>query len=141
MKVYELLHSRVVDQCEDGSKIYDTKCVGYFSDLSIVNRTIKDYQKITGFKDYPNDFTVCEHVVSGENVSSVFVLFHEYYVPKGDYDEVACLGLFVTKEEAETALNTYKRSLKYAGCPDGFSIDEYRINELNWIEGFISNKV
>jgi hypothetical protein len=140
MIIYELTHSHVIEKCCDGTEIRDTKCIGYFSNMDLINNTIKYYRGIVGFSEYPNGFKICKYFVNGESISNVFVLFYEQYCIKGKYDEVMCLGVFASRHLAELQCEKYKHDSRYSDWPSGFTIDEYPINELNWKEGFVPIK-
>lgn len=69
----------------------------------------------------------------------VYILQHAYdYGKNGEHQEVKFLGVFSSKLKAQKAI------MKYVNLPgfreygvDCFFIDKYKIDEMEWKEGFI----
>ena len=70
----------------------------------------------------------------------VYLLEHSYQQIEGDYDttETKTLGIFSSKEEAETAVEFYKTLKGFKDYPDCFNIDRYELNDKEWTEGFVT---
>lgn len=148
MKVYLLSHSREV---EPGtiSSIH----IGIYSSMRIVDKTIKKYKDITGFKDYPNDFVVeeCE-IISKDNKEIlpgqlVYFLQHEYSVEENDviYDYITNIDIFEDYNDAKKVMEelikeaVYPKSPDGLYAPDGFNIDGCIVDKDEWTEGFVSS--
>jgi len=67
-------------------------------------------------------------------MKSVFVLQHEYEWCGSD--EVKFIGVYSTREDAETTTKRLRNQPEFCDWPDGFSIEEYSLNEDHWAEGF-----
>jgi len=67
-------------------------------------------------------------------MNTVFYLAHEWY--DGEYDYVTDIAVYSTLGKAEKALCKFKNHEKFKEHPEGFSIDEYDIDEDHWTEGF-----
>lgn len=66
--------------------------------------------------------------------SSVFVLEHTY--EDKTHEDSKLIGVYASREDAESAV---ERKLAFPGFrdyPNGFSIDEYELNNDAWSEGF-----
>lgn len=141
MNLYLLSHTRKVEVDAVSSFI-----VGIYSSIDIVHKTIKEYQNIAGFKDYPNDFVVDKFKIKSTKELSkkqcVYLLQHEYTI--GEYDYITKIGVFESFEKAEKIRAKLRKKPKYQNYPgglyppDGFCVDEYIINESGWREGFFS---
>jgi homoserine kinase type II len=70
-------------------------------------------------------------------VTSVFVLHHvraddEYA------DDAKLIGVYSSKESAQAAVERLRLQPGFRDHPDGFEASEYRLDQDNWEEGFIS---
>lgn len=69
-------------------------------------------------------------------MSSVFLLEHSYKI--GKFTEIKIIGVYSSKEKAKIVVEKYKYLLGFKDYPeDCFHIDEYKIDEDRWAEGFI----
>ena len=70
----------------------------------------------------------------------VFLLQHSYqYGKNSEHDETKTIGIFSSRQLAETAAEKYKGLTGFKDYSfDCFCIDEYRLDEKYWAEGFIS---
>lgn len=79
---------------------------------------------------------------------SVFILQHCRIDELGN-DEVKLIGAYTSRDEAELAVARLRSRPGFAESPaivdplsddteSGFHIDEYRLNEDHWTEGFVS---
>ncbi len=141
---YKLQHKRFIETDSEGDKICDTNLLGFFSSEENYKTAIAFYLKLPGFKDFPDDFVV-EKVEAdvddynenvGEFASSVFYLSHEWY--DDEYDYVSCLGYYSSMKNAEKSQALYQLEPEYIAHPEGFCIDEYKIDEREWTEGFFT---
>lgn len=69
---------------------------------------------------------------------TVFVLFHVHELANGDEDE-KLLGVYASRDQAVSRIEAVYRSLP-GFCEEGgeFIVDEYRIGQDQWTEGFVS---
>lgn len=144
-KAYKLVHKRFIELSADThEKVYCTKLLGFFSSPQKCKDIIDYYLQKPGFKDFPNDFQK-EAVYAdtdefnnsiGEFKDSVFYLAHEYF--DGEYDNVSDLGYYSTYENARKSLSKYHEKPEFKNYPDGFCIDEYKIDKPEWTDGFFT---
>ncbi|GAB2198995.1 DUF7336 domain-containing protein [Sessilibacter sp. MAH4] len=64
----------------------------------------------------------------------IIVLQHSY--EDHTHEDVKLIGVYSSKNIAQEAINRLIKLPGFKDYPDGFSIDEYEINETNWSEGF-----
>ena len=68
-------------------------------------------------------------------MEEVYILQHSYDI--GNFEEIKIIGIYSTLEKAEETINRYKNKKGFNNYPiDCFSIDKYKLDEDNWIEGF-----
>jgi hypothetical protein len=70
-------------------------------------------------------------------MASVFVLQHVHTRDDGAED-VKFIGVYSSREKAQAAVARLVRLPGFADAPDGFSIDEYRVDEDHWVEGYVA---
>lgn len=68
-------------------------------------------------------------------MNNVFVVFHSR-AKDLDNDDIKLIGVFSSKTAAENALSKIKDMPGFCDYPNGFSIDQYAIDEVHWNEGF-----
>ena len=142
---YKFVHKHTVEiEPATGESIHSTCLLGFFSSEIKCKEAIPYYLKQPGFKDYPDDFVIEEVEADiddfndngGEFESIVFYLSHEYY--DGEYDYVTDLGYYSSRQLAEKALIKYQADSDLAKHPDGFCINECKIDKREWLEGFFT---
>jgi hypothetical protein len=69
-------------------------------------------------------------------MASVFVLQLVHSREDGDED-VKFIGVYSSREKAQQAVARIGRLPGFAGAPDGFHIDEYRVDQDHWVEGYM----
>lgn len=142
-QVYILCHKRVLEILDE-EKVHETKLLGFFSSEEKCAKAIAYYITQPGFQKYPDDFEICtveadvdEHnSIPGSFSSKVYYLSHEWY--DGEYDYVTRIGYYSTPEKAEAAKCTLQNDPEFIDHPDGFCVDEYTVDEMEWKEGFCS---
>lgn len=143
--VYRLIHKNIIEiDKRTGKEICDVKLLGFFSSKEKCKEAIKYYLKKPGFKDYPNRFfydvinaNIDDYnAVVGKFDKYVYYLSHEWY--DGEYDFESDLGFYSTKKKANLAEKKYRLEAEYLEHQDGFYIGKYKINEMNWKEGFLA---
>ncbi len=69
-------------------------------------------------------------------MASVFVLQHVHEREDG-VEDVKFLGVYSSRENAQEAVARMGRLPGFADAPDGFQIDEYRVDQDHWVEGYV----
>jgi homoserine kinase type II len=69
-------------------------------------------------------------------MASVFVLQHVHSREDGSED-VKFIGVYSTRENAEAAMVRLSRLPGFSDAPDGFHVDEYRVDQDQWAEGYV----
>jgi hypothetical protein len=70
-------------------------------------------------------------------MTSVFVLQHVHELEAGAED-VKFLGVYSSREKAQEAKARLGRLPGFADAPDGFHVDEYRVDQDQWAEGYVT---
>ncbi len=68
---------------------------------------------------------------------SVFVLQHVHSMEDGGED-VKFIGVYSSREKAQAAVARLARVSGFSDAPDDFHIDEYRVDQDQWVEGYVS---
>ena len=69
----------------------------------------------------------------------VYVLWHVHTLEDDycEHDDEKLIGIYSTKEKAETAIEGHKDLEGFRDCPsECFEIDEYEVDQTGWTEGF-----
>ena len=69
-------------------------------------------------------------------MASVFVLQHVHSREDG-VEDVKFIGVYSSRQKAQDAVVRLSRLPGFADAPDGFHIDEYRVDEDHWGEGYV----
>lgn len=69
-------------------------------------------------------------------MKSVFLLQHSY--EQGECEETKIIGIYSTRKKAEETIEKFKGVTGFKDYPDSFYIDEYELDEDNWVEGFVT---
>lgn len=67
-------------------------------------------------------------------LSKVFIVQHEY--EKNGCDHLKHIGVFFTRDEAESAVDKLSALPGFKSWPNGFEISEAIVGEYGWKEGF-----
>ena len=70
-------------------------------------------------------------------MASVFVLQHVHSREDG-VEDVKFIGVYSSREKAQEAVARLARLPGFAEAPDGFHIDEYRVDQDHWAEGYVA---
>jgi hypothetical protein len=66
----------------------------------------------------------------------VFVLQHEH--ARGDgVEDVKFIGVYSSRERADAAVARLGRLPGFSDAPEGFHVDEYRVDQDHWVEGYV----
>jgi hypothetical protein len=68
-------------------------------------------------------------------MSKVFVVQHAH-THDDDVEEIKFIGVYSTRENAQAAVARLSRQPGFADTPDGFHVDEYRVDQDQWAEGY-----
>ena len=68
---------------------------------------------------------------------SVFVVQHVAHEDEPNED-VKLIGVYSTRSAAEAAINRLVGQPGFSAEPHGFQVDEYRLDEDHWKEGFVT---
>ena len=74
--------------------------------------------------------------------NTVFVLEHALYKDDNkdnDIEDFKLIGVFATEQQAQAAINQLKSQPGFKEYPNGFHIDAYPLNQINWSSGFGCN--
>lgn len=142
-EVYELLHRYVVEEV-DGEAVQETKLLGFFSSKQKCQEAISYYITQEGFEKYPDNFVIDKieadiddyHDIPGDFEGKVYFLSHEWY--NGEYDYVTYVGYCSTRQKAEDSKMLVQLEEEFSEHQNGFWIDEYIIDQMEWKEGFCS---
>lgn len=80
------------------------------------------------------------HVEKEQN--TVFVLEHARCKDddkNNDVEDIKLIGVFATEQQAQAAINQLKSQPGFKEYPNGFHIDAYPLNQINWSSGFGCN--
>jgi hypothetical protein len=69
-------------------------------------------------------------------MASVFVLQHVHAGEDGNED-VKFIGVYSSREKAQEAVARLGQLPGFSDAPDGFHIDEYRVDQDHWVEGYV----
>ena len=69
-------------------------------------------------------------------MTRVFVVQHVHTREDGAED-VKFIGVYSTRENADAAVARLSRQPGFLDVPDGFSLDEYRVDQDQWVEGYV----
>ena len=70
-------------------------------------------------------------------MASVFVVQHVHESGDGGED-VKLVGVYSSREKAQAAVARLGGVAGFSAAPDGFCIDEYRVDQDHWAEGYVS---
>ena len=69
-------------------------------------------------------------------MTSVFVLQHVHSREDG-VEDVKFIGVYSSREKADGAVARLSRLPGFSDAPDGFHVDEYRVDQDHWVEGYV----
>jgi hypothetical protein len=70
-------------------------------------------------------------------MATVFVLQHVHELDDGAED-VKFIGVYSSREKAQEAVTRLTRLPGFVDDPEGFHIDEYRVDQDQWAEGYVT---
>ena len=69
-------------------------------------------------------------------MASVFVLQHVHSREDG-VEDVKFIGVYSSRETADAAVSRLSLQPGFSESADGFSVDEYQLDQDQWAEGFV----
>ena len=69
-------------------------------------------------------------------MASVFVLQHVHAREDG-VEDVKFIGVYSSRERADAAVARLGHHPGFSDAPDGFHVDEYRVDQDHWVEGYV----
>lgn len=69
-------------------------------------------------------------------MASVFVLQHVHAREDGAED-VKFIGVYSSRERADATAARLGRLPGFSEAPNGFHVDEYRVDQDHWVEGYV----
>jgi hypothetical protein len=70
-------------------------------------------------------------------MASVFVLQHVHTLEDGTED-VKFIGVYSSREQADAAVARLVRQPGFSEAPEGFHVEEYRVDQDHWVEGYVT---
>ena len=70
-------------------------------------------------------------------MGSVFVLQH-VHSRDDDVEDVKFIGVYSSREKADAAVARLSRLPGFSEATDGFHVDEYRVDQDQWAEGYVA---
>jgi len=67
-------------------------------------------------------------------MATIFVLQHLHET--GDGEDVKLVGVYSSRQKAQDAASRLSLAPGFAAAPNGFHIDEYRLDQDQWSEGY-----
>lgn len=68
----------------------------------------------------------------------VFVVFHSYETGPESHEESKFIGVYVSRESANAAVEMLSSQPGFRDHPEGFTINAHTLDVTNWTGGFIS---
>ena len=69
-------------------------------------------------------------------MAKVYVLQHVHSIEKDDMEDVKFIGVYSSRENAQAAITRLGRAAGFSDALGGFHIDEYQVDEDQWVEGY-----
>jgi hypothetical protein len=70
-------------------------------------------------------------------MASVFVVQHVHLREEG-VEDVKFIGVYSSREKAQQAVARVIHLPGFSDAADGFHVDEYRIDQDHWVEGYVA---
>lgn len=71
------------------------------------------------------------------DANGVFVVQHVHLLVHGEED-AKMIGVYSTRESAESAVSRLKKQPGFCDTPEGFCIDFYETDKDHWAEGYVT---
>jgi hypothetical protein len=71
------------------------------------------------------------------NMASVFVVQH-VHSREDAREDVKFIGVYSSREKAQESVSRMSRLPGFTDARDGFHIDEYRVDQDHWVEGYVA---
>ena len=70
-------------------------------------------------------------------MDSVWVVQHVHELSE-DREDIKMIGVYSSEAAAREAVKRLSTQPGFCDCPEGFSVDEYPLDEDNWTEGYVT---
>ena len=70
-------------------------------------------------------------------MASVYVVQHVHSRDDGAED-VKFIGVYSSRDKADAAVARLSLQPGFSDAPDGFHVDEYRVDQDHWVEGYVA---
>ena len=70
-------------------------------------------------------------------MKKVFVLEHVHEHEKGN-ENIKLIGIYSSKKNAEEAISQLVCVSGFKDTPDGFHVDEYELDQTQWLDGYVT---
>ncbi len=139
MIIYNLIHVYKSTDC-----YHDIKNLGYYSSYENAYEAIEYYKETQGFCDNKNGFAIVPYNVDSDllNLQVVYDVYVYIHDDVYDYEYTQLLGILDKRDKANTMVELFKqnnRLLFLNNLKIETEIDETKIDELQWKEGFTSD--
>ena len=145
LTVYKL---EAIDYIEgkDSLASVEKMLIGFFSSIDACAETERDYKSLPGFSQQSCEFLITPFVFSSVDSGTVKRVFYESYeeneMTNAGGIQNCEIGLFLSREEAETAKTLFLSNLDSGRLLENHEqstvvyIEEYQINQRYWQEGY-----
>ena len=117
----------------------DTKILGVFSSIITCNSAKDEYKTKQGFCEQPSNFEIVKCTITDKkdqvSIDKVFIVQHQYE-DNEKFEYVTLIGMFASLKEARNKVVELRRTPPYNRNPLGFSVDDYPLDKMYWIEGY-----
>lgn len=124
-------------QDDDKGKLV-CKVLGIYSSKNKVNRALKRYKVLSGFKDNITRFHVFEEILDKSHWNEGFIFKLDHYYEIEDKEFHRLIGLYTSFERAKETIENYKLLPGFKEYPYDFYLEVYEINKGHWEEGFVT---
>ena len=69
-------------------------------------------------------------------MTKAFILQHVHSRDDGSED-LKFIGVFSSRDKADEAIARLCQQPGFSDAVDGFAIDEYRVDQVHWVEGYV----
>jgi hypothetical protein len=134
--IYRLTHCQLIQNDRN-----EEKKLGYFTNLSSINKGIEFYRTLPGFKDFPDEFYIEKFKVEGR-IKENIIYEAIYYIHDDEFsvefDKV--VGLFCNQLDAKTSIDDFEVMNQLFLCSKNLVkekiVNKYQLDQRLWTEGF-----
>ena len=147
------LYQYYQDPLDPKKRYFDKKAIGFFYSKEEAEELIRQYKKLSGFRDYPEGFYIDEYTIDtiyNEQLAKLiqkstptmgvqeilYSICYCYEEKEGD-DEIEILAFFSTEEKAQKALKLLMEIPELKLIAEQLDVYEENVHRKEWSEGFI----